>query len=60
MNAEEEARAAAYRLQAAERIRRKRELERALRGDPAAAAAIRTAWRPASRGQAVPLIWEDR
>lgn len=60
MTVEDETRAAAYRVQAAERIRRKRELERALRGNTGAAEAVRAAWRPVEPGQAVPLVWEGR
>lgn len=60
MTLEDETRAAAYRSQTVERTRRKRQLERALHGDTAAAEAIRAAWRPVEPGQEVPLLWEDR
>lgn len=42
--AEEQARARAYRAQQKARIRNKRARERALKGDPAAAQAVRDAW----------------
>jgi hypothetical protein len=57
---DDETRAAAYRAQMTARVRNKRLLENALRGDPGALRALQALYEPVTVGQAVPMIGERR